>query len=62
MQRNMMHYRNVLLSPMKNCIKQWRIEKNSTQESVHTEPLSVPYLARTLASLTLKCNKIEFFV
>ena len=27
MQRNMMHYRNVLLSPMENCIKQWRIEK-----------------------------------
>ena len=27
MQRNMMHYRNVLLSPMKNCIKQWKNRK-----------------------------------
>ena len=37
MQRNMMHYRNVLLSPMKNCIKQWRIEKYDYR---HTQPAS----------------------
>ena len=29
------------------------IEKNSTQESVQTLPLSSPYLARTLSSTTL---------
>ena len=37
MQSNLMHYRNVLLSPMKNCIKQWRIEKYDYR---HTKPAS----------------------